>query len=86
MVRIVLAGLIASGLSSAGVEIVHAQSYPIRPIKLILPYTPGSPNDVIARLSMIAFISLKVMWQKQRTSTFSHHRRVKRLRSIRSAN
>ncbi len=29
----------------------HAQSYPSRPIKLILPYTPGSPNDVIARLA-----------------------------------
>jgi hypothetical protein len=31
-------------------------------------------------------ISLKVIWEKQRTSTFSHHRRVKRLSSIRSAN
>ena len=27
-----------------------AQSYPSRVIKLILPYTPGSPNDVMARL------------------------------------
>ena len=28
----------------------RAQSYPSRVIKLILPYTPGSPNDVMARL------------------------------------
>jgi tripartite-type tricarboxylate transporter receptor subunit TctC len=28
----------------------HAQHYPNKPIRLILPYTPGSPNDVIARL------------------------------------
>jgi tripartite-type tricarboxylate transporter receptor subunit TctC len=28
----------------------HAQGYPNKLIKLILPYTPGSPNDVIARL------------------------------------
>ncbi|MEA2987054.1 MAG: hypothetical protein QOD94_3308, partial [Alphaproteobacteria bacterium] len=28
----------------------HAQSYPSQPIKLILPYTAGSPNDVLARL------------------------------------
>lgn len=27
-----------------------AQTYPDRPIKLILPFTPGSPNDVVARL------------------------------------
>lgn len=30
----------------------HAQSYPARPIKLILPFTAGSPNDVMARLLM----------------------------------
>src|SRR5215203_1413849 len=28
----------------------QAQSYPIKPIKLVLPFTPGSPNDVLARL------------------------------------
>ena len=27
-----------------------AQSYPARPIKLVLPFTAGSPNDVMARL------------------------------------
>src|SRR5215203_2208577 len=27
-----------------------AQSYPARVIKLVVPYTPGSPNDVMARL------------------------------------
>jgi len=31
-------------------HIVRAQSYPNKPIRLILPYTPGSPNDVLARL------------------------------------
>jgi tripartite-type tricarboxylate transporter receptor subunit TctC len=28
----------------------HAQTYPSKPIKVVLPYTPGSPNDVLARL------------------------------------
>jgi tripartite-type tricarboxylate transporter receptor subunit TctC len=27
-----------------------AETYPSRPIKIIAPYTPGSPNDVMARL------------------------------------
>ena len=31
-------------------SIARAQAYPNKLIKLILPYTPGSPNDVIARL------------------------------------
>jgi tripartite-type tricarboxylate transporter receptor subunit TctC len=36
--------------ASAHVGSVHAQSYPNRPIKLVLPYTAGSPNDVLARI------------------------------------
>jgi tripartite-type tricarboxylate transporter receptor subunit TctC len=37
----------AIGLGSV---VGYAQSYPNKPIRLILPYTAGSPNDVIARL------------------------------------
>ena len=40
---------IAASLGVA-VAVAQAQSYPGRPIKLILPYTAGSPNDVLARL------------------------------------
>ena len=29
----------------------HAQDYPARPIKMIAPFTPGSPVDVVARLT-----------------------------------
>ena len=35
-----------------------------------------NPRKGSVRLSSVG---LKVMWKKQRTSTFSHHRRVKRL-------
>ncbi len=40
----------AAGAITAAPRIASAQDYPSRPIKLILPYTAGSPNDVIARL------------------------------------
>jgi tripartite-type tricarboxylate transporter receptor subunit TctC len=49
--RMTLAAMLAIGLGSIAVDASHAQSYPSKPIKLILPYTPGSPNDVIARLA-----------------------------------
>jgi tripartite-type tricarboxylate transporter receptor subunit TctC len=38
------------GLVLAAVDVAHAQSYPSKPVKIILPYTPGSPNDVLVRL------------------------------------
>src|SRR5947209_2161984 len=34
----------------AGLTTAHCQLVPSRPIKVIVPYTPGSPNDVMARL------------------------------------
>jgi hypothetical protein len=43
----------------------------------------GADEQVRGRdQTYISDISLKVMWEKQRTNTFSHHRRVKRLNSI----
>ena len=46
MRRLLAALLCAAALASQ----THAQTYPDRPIKVILPFTPGSPNDVVARL------------------------------------
>jgi tripartite-type tricarboxylate transporter receptor subunit TctC len=40
----------AGGAVAAVPRIASAQDYPSKPIRLILPYTAGSPNDVIARL------------------------------------
>jgi tripartite-type tricarboxylate transporter receptor subunit TctC len=44
--RLGVAATVAPVLSS----LAWAQAYPSKPIKLILPFQPGTPNDVIARL------------------------------------
>jgi tripartite-type tricarboxylate transporter receptor subunit TctC len=45
---VVLATLAAAALASG--DDCLAQAYPTRPIKVITPYTAGSPNDVMVRL------------------------------------
>ncbi len=43
----IAAGTIAAAAAPA---LGHAQSYPSRPVKIIVPFGPGGPPDVIARL------------------------------------
>ena len=45
-----IAAVAAISLALGAVGPGRAQSYPSKPIKIILPYTPGSPNDVLVRL------------------------------------
>lgn len=48
--RAVLAAIIASTLATLACAPTAAQPYPARPIKLIAPFPPGGPVDVMARL------------------------------------
>jgi tripartite-type tricarboxylate transporter receptor subunit TctC len=42
--------LLAAGILCSAVEVAQAEAYPERTIRIIAPYTPGSPNDLLARL------------------------------------
>jgi tripartite-type tricarboxylate transporter receptor subunit TctC len=48
--RTCTAAMAAIGLGLVAINSGHAQPFPSKPVKIILPYTPGSPNDVLVRL------------------------------------
>jgi tripartite-type tricarboxylate transporter receptor subunit TctC len=50
MIGVVLSALLGLALCVGGTDVVHAQSYPDRPIKLVVPFPAGGATDTTARL------------------------------------
>jgi len=48
--RQLLALLLLAALFTAGSRPAQAQPYPIKPVRIIVPYTPGGSNDVLGRM------------------------------------
>src|SRR4249920_499120 len=44
-----IARLSASLLAAAFAAPAQAQSYPAKPVRIVVPYPPGGPNDIVAR-------------------------------------
>ncbi|MBC7781605.1 MAG: tripartite tricarboxylate transporter substrate binding protein [Proteobacteria bacterium] len=50
--------LLCAACACTGLPAVHAQSYPNKPIRLIVPFPPGGGNDIVARTMNIRLPAL----------------------------
>ena len=47
--RLFLSGAATASLGLGTVGFAHSQSYPQRPVKIVVPFLPGGGTDLVAR-------------------------------------
>jgi tripartite-type tricarboxylate transporter receptor subunit TctC len=45
-----LAAAVLAAASLSGLPAVHAQRYPVKPVRVLIPWPPGGSNDVVGRI------------------------------------
>src|SRR5262249_59790647 len=77
MMKALFAASLCAGWALAGTDLAHAQAYPTRPIKMVVPFPAGGPTDGMARIvsdRLGAVLRQTIVVENHRRRARRHHR------------